>query len=302
VTQFVAQVRRQSWPRGRGTLTVATSTPGASVFLNERYVGLSPVRVPDVLPGHYRVMARLGGTQSRVHAVNVIEESVDVRIDLDFDQALAAGGFYFQGDADRVRREPVYALKLARALGASQVITVGLAGTPERPQLAAAVYNVASGNVLRQAAVALGPSPPPHALVVALGRFLRGGAPTDGLIVQSVAPAVRAQALPPLPGPDAPARPGRGLLALSIVGYALAAGAAGSGGYLITINGKGTCGESRCPDTYHTLGGGIGLVVGAAVLAGASTWLLVLAQRRMRARVAAVPLPRGSLLGLAGEF
>ena len=302
VAGYVAQVRRQSWPRGRAMLTVETSTAGASVFLNERYVGLSPVRLPDVLPGHYRVMARLGDVQSRVHALTVLEESVDVRIDLGFDTALGAGGFYFESEADRVRREPAYALKLARALGAGQVITVGRAGPPERPQLAAAVYNVASGNVLRQAAVALGPSPPPHALVVALGRFLRGGAPTDGLIVQSAAPPVAAAALPPLPGPDAPARPGRGLLALSIVGYVLAAGAAGSGGYLLSIDGKGTCGESRCPNTYHTLGGGIALIAGAAALAGGATWLLVLAHRKLRARVAAVPLPRGSLLGLAGAF
>jgi hypothetical protein len=302
VTQFVAQVRRQSWPRGRATLAVATSPPGASVFLNERYVGLSPVRLPDVLPGSYRVMARLGETQGRVHAVSVLEESVDVRVDLGFDQALGAGGFAFESDADRLRREPVYALKLARALGAAQVITVGLAGTPERPQLAAAVYNVASGNVLRQAAVALGPSPPPHALVVALGRFLRGGAPTDGIIVQSAALTVRAAGLPPLPGPDAAARPGRGLLALAVVGYALAAGAAGSGGYLLSLDGKGSCGESRCPNTYHTLGGGIGMIAGAVVLAGAATWLVVLDHRRLRARVAALPLTRGSLLGLAGEF
>jgi hypothetical protein len=302
VTGFCAQVRRQSWPRGRATLTVATSSPGASVFLNERYVGLSPVRLPDVMPGHYRVMARLGEVQSRVHGVGVLEESVDLRIDLGFDQALGEGGFRFEHEADRLKREPVYALRLARALGATQVITVGLAGPPERPQLAAAVYNVASGTVLRQAAVALGPSPPPHALVVALGRFLRGGAPTDGLIVSTAAPTVRAAALPPLPAADSPPRPGRGLLALSIVGYALAAGAAGAGGYLLSINGRGTCGESRCPETYHTLGAGIGLVVGAAVLAGGATWLLVVAQRRLRAHLVAAPLPRGSVLGLAGAF
>ena len=302
VTQFVAQVRRQSWPRGRATLTVETSPAGASVFLNERYVGLSPARLPDVMPGHYRVMARLGGAQGRVHAVNVLEESVDLRIDLGFDQALGAGGFRFESDADRVRREPGYALRLARALGAGQVIAVGLGGPPERPQLTAAVYNVASGTVLRQAGVALGPSPPPHALVVALGRFLRGGAATDGLIVQTAAPAVPAAALPPLPAADAAARTGRVLLAGAIVGYVLAAGAAGAGGYLAYLDGRGTCSEPRCPETYNTLGAGIGLLVGAAVLAAGSTWLLVLARGRLRARVTAAPLPRGGLLGLASEF
>ena len=123
-----------------------------------------------------------------------------------------------------------------------------------------------------------------------------------GFGTRALAVACAPAALPPLPGPDTAARPGRGLLALAILGYALAAGAAGSGGYLLSINGKGTCGESRCPNTYHTLGGGIGLIAGAAVLAGGSTWLLVLAQRKLRAHVAAVPLPRGSLLRLAGEF
>ena len=75
-----------------------------------------------------------------------------------------------------------------------------------------------------------------------------------------------------------------------------------TGGYLLSLNGQGTCGESRCPNTYHTLVGGIALVAGAAALVGGATWLLVIARRKLRARVAAAPLPRGGLLALAGGF
>ena len=301
VTQFVVQVKRQAWPKNRGALTVETSSVGASVFLNERYVGLSPVRLTDLLPGRYRVMARLGELQSRVHTVTVSEEPVDLRIDLGFDSALDAFGFRFANEAERLKREPAYALRLGRALGAAEVITVGLGGTAERPQLVAAVYNVASGNVLRQAAVALGPSPPPYALVVALGRFLRGGQPMDGLIV-SAAPTVRGGELAPLHVEGRVSRRGRGLLALSIVGYVLAAGAAGGGAYLIAIDGEGTCATGRCPEVYKTLWPGVATVAASAALAAGATYLLVRSKHAARSGVIVAPAPRGATLGAWVRF
>jgi hypothetical protein len=305
VAEFLARVRQQNWPRATHSITIETNPPGAAVFLNERFVGTSPVRVPNALPGRYRVMARAGAQQSRVHTVDVVEDSVNVRIDLAFDHALGGQGFVFANDAERTRREPAYVLRLARAVGVGEVVTVGLKGSPERPLWAATVYNVDTGGVLRSAAVALSPLAAPRALLVSLGRFLRAGRATEGIIVQlDQGPAVGAS-----PARDAGTR-GGGVLLRVLAGVSLAAGAAlvGTGGYFVDLDGKGACtlqpGQLRCPSVHRTLAGGAAMLATGGALLVAGTTLLVLDLRRSRLRVGLAPGGGGTptLAWLAGAF
>ena len=302
VAEFASLVRRQSLPRARFVLHVGTSPGGAAVFLNERYVGNSPVHVPDVMPGRYRVMARAGEVQGRVHTVTVLEDSVDLRIDLAFDQALGPWGFLFTDDGDRARREPSYALRLARALGAREVIAVGLGGHADRPLWIATVYNVESGGVLRSAAVALAPASPSRPLLVSLGRFLRGGEAAEGLIVKQDRSGAG-----PLSAMEAGERRGRGGRRVwAYVGLAGAAALIAAGSYLLYLDGRGTCdlqpGQERCPENHKTLAEGVGLLVGGGVLAAAAGALLYLDLRRARVGVAVGPRGAAGLAWVRGTF
>jgi hypothetical protein len=310
VVQFLGEVQRQARQRTTYAIQVETAPAGASVFLNERYVGTSPVRIQDVLPGRYRLMARAGEAQSRVHLVAVHEESAEAKIDLAYDQALSVGGFQFADEADRARREATHVARLARTLGAAEVIAAGLAGTAERPLWIATTYNVESGGVLRSAAVALAPGAPPRAGLVTLGRFLRAGSPTDGLIVRRVRASAAAPGAPALapfaPGEtDVPRRSG----ALRLVAYlGLGAGAAlaGAGGYLLSLDGKGNCelaaGQAECPSHHHTLGAGVGMIAGGAAVIVGSLTLWYLDTRRARVRVSASAGPGLTALWLGGSF
>lgn len=286
VAQFVTQVRRQSRVDPAYGLVVETNPPGAAVFVDERHAGTSPLHLQGLEPGRYRVMARLGERYSRVHTAAVLEGAAFVRIDLDLDQALAAGGFQFASEAERERREASYAVRLGRMLGAAQVITVGLTGSPERPQWGATVYSPATGAVLRSAAVALAPTPPPRALLVKLGRFLRGAGPADGLIVQQAGAGLVRGAGDPANPEGAPHHALRrwAYLALVLGGASLAAGA-------VLLARSCTPAEEarRCPYLQVNRPAGIALVAGGGGLATAGGVLWLLDSRRERARVALGP-------------
>jgi hypothetical protein len=283
LAQFFAQVHRQERAHPRAAIQVETLPPGAAVFLNERYVGTSPLRIADLLPGRYRVLARAADALSRVHPVTVLDDAVEVRIDVAFDGALGPGGFRFADESERAAREAPYALRLARLLGATELITTGRSGPPERPLWVATLYNVETGGVLRAAAVALGPVPPPRSLLVALGRFLRAGGPAEGLLIsQEGAPLEFA-------GLGAARAPGRPWRLGSYLGLGAGLALVGVGSYLAYLDGRGTCelatGQVRCPEVHQTMTSGVAtLAAGGAVLLGAAT-LFYLDRRSRRTRV-----------------
>ena len=304
---FVKKIRAQRGAHAPLALSIESTPTGASVFLDGRYVGTTPLRLPDVQPGRYRVLAHAGEQHSRVHVVSVREESVTVRLDLPFDGALRAGGFQFQSEAERRQLEADYVLRLARALGAAEVITMGLAGTAERPLWGATVYTVESGGVLRSAAVALGPVAPPSNLLVSLGRFLRGAAPAEGLIVRD-----ERTGRSPLVGGGAggaPTGPERGRSrawqVVAYVGMALGLAGVGLGAYWLAVNGRESCtllpGQLQCPDQRHTLvPGAATLSVGGALAIGLGRAARRRPQEGARRRHGRQPAPAERGVGLVG--
>jgi hypothetical protein len=302
VAQFLAEVRRR--PRPTYAIQIETTPAAAAVFLNERYVGTSPVRIQDALPGRYRVMARAGEAQSRVHAVTVHEESAEVRIDLAFDRALDAAGFRFLDEAERARREPAYAARLARAVGAAEVIAVGLGGLADRPLWIATSYDVESGGVRRAAAVALAPGRPPRARFVALGRFLRAGTPAEGLMVMRAPPAPAGGA--PLGSLDVEARAPTSLRPWAYAGLGVGLALAAVGGYFLYLDGRPDCdlggGQLQCPSSHRTLLAGATMVGGGAALAVGATALWLIDAHRARVRLGATVGPGGTAVWAVGSF
>jgi hypothetical protein len=304
---FVKKIRAQRGPHSPLALHLESTPTGASVFLDGRYVGTTPLHLPDVQPGRYRILAHAGEQHSRVHTVSVREEPVTVRLDLPFDGALRAGGFQFQSEAERRQLEAEYALRLARALGAAEVITMGLAGTAERPLWGATVYTVESGGVLRSAAVALGPVSPPRNLLVSLGRFLRGAAPAEGLIVRD-----ERTGRSPLvggiggPGDPPPERRSRAWQIVAYVGMAVGLVGVGLGAYWLAVNGRESCtlqpGQLQCPNHRETIvPGAATLGVGGALTIG-STVLLIVDLKKARVGVTAGRPRQPTVAWVAWDF
>ncbi|MBI5479727.1 MAG: PEGA domain-containing protein [Deltaproteobacteria bacterium] len=299
VIAFHRRVRADLDGQPRGTLKVQTRPEGAHVFIGGEYIGRSPVRVPDVFPGRYRIVAQTGDRPGRVHEVPVASGEQELVLDLELDSALTRDAHpalaYPEADA-RTLLEIGHATALGRALGAREVILVGVGSQQGRPALMGTVVAVDSARTVRAGFVTLEPAAPDRATLESFGRFLRVGAPGPGVVVQ-----VGAATAPPSPSP-APRRGARAWLRWVGLGVGLVLAA--TGGALLWLDGRGTCSAPpgvTCPDHYQTkVPGGILVGTGAA-LAVASGVVLVL-RLGEGGRVALTPQPGGALLRLALRF
>lgn len=272
------QVRGELDRQGRGTLVVNTQPPGCLVFVDERFVGVSPARVVDLYPGRYRVYVQRQQRPGRVHEVTLRggEQAVQIRFDLD--SALHSGpfvGFRF-ADLDSLERQEIpLATEVGQALDASSVLLVGFRQHQGRKALVGTAISPVAGR-LRTAMVMVEPTPPSPETIKALGRFLIDGQEAAGLIVAGLGgrPAPR------------PARSG-GLFSARVfkwVTLGISAGALAGGVTLLVLHGRGTCDSApgaRCPDIYDTrLAGAV--LTGAGGLAGAASALLFYWDHRRR--------------------
>ena len=64
-----------------GTLLVTTDVPGASVFLDQQYVGTAPTTIPDVAPGQHRLNVSAEGHEGYAETIDVVpgERNIAVR-------------------------------------------------------------------------------------------------------------------------------------------------------------------------------------------------------------------------------
>lgn len=175
---FYKKVRQQLRRTSRGALSVITSSEGCLVFVNERFVGMSPVRVPELYPGRYRVHVQRPQRPGRVHVITMSGKDIELQVDLPFHSALVTRprvGFRFDSPGALKRWESSYAASLARALGARSVIVVGTRGRTGVHTLAGSLVSAATGKTVRSASVALKASTPSLQRIEALGRFLVDG-------------------------------------------------------------------------------------------------------------------------------
>jgi hypothetical protein len=63
VTEVSALLQPTTVPPGSGGLTVTSNPAGANVFLDNAFVGISPLTLPDVTAGTHTISMKLDGYQ-----------------------------------------------------------------------------------------------------------------------------------------------------------------------------------------------------------------------------------------------
>jgi hypothetical protein len=85
---FFKTVRNQLEHGARGRLRVTIPGEQASVYLNGRLVGVTPLDLKDVYAGRYRMHLRQGAEVSRVRTVDIESGEKNIEVDFSFDRAL----------------------------------------------------------------------------------------------------------------------------------------------------------------------------------------------------------------------
>jgi hypothetical protein len=110
-----------------------------------------------VLPGEYRVVARIGNELSRAHRVVVKGGDIQkVTIDPAFDRVVHSApswaGLSFETGAERERSEASHGAAFAAAIDADQVAVVGIDVVHGQRVVSGALVNKRSGREFRRAA------------------------------------------------------------------------------------------------------------------------------------------------------
>ncbi|HET9622646.1 MAG TPA: hypothetical protein VFP84_14840 [Kofleriaceae bacterium] len=322
--QAFEAVRKQLTARP-GKLIVRVSDEGLAVYVNEQLEYVGSRTKANVATGEYRVLAKSGRQMSRSHRVEVRpgEESA-VTIDLAFDEALHVArdwtGLSFATDADRVANESQYAARFATELGARSVAVVGIDVVQGHKVVIGSLINLATGWELRRATLAID-APPPRDRLRALAKFLAGEAPASGIEVMvdsnGKGPpqgrhvdlvAARDGAPVAAPSRDVPRDEHPRWSGWKWISGGAAVAAIGAGTALVVLNGQCSATKSpvngQCPRQYQTLGAGLGVLAGGAVLAGITTYLWLTEPRAKPATKAAfvAPTSGGALAGFAATF
>lgn len=125
------EVRERQLASPTGTLVVDPGDDGASVFLQESYLGRGLTTKTGLPPGTYRVYTERAEVSGRVHPVEV-RAGEDTRLVLDWslDSTLRTGawvGFEYETPADHQARRSADAGRLATLLHEPYAIVIGLA-------------------------------------------------------------------------------------------------------------------------------------------------------------------------------
>ena len=274
LARLYREAKRALGVEGLGSLTIETQPGECLVFLNERYVGLSPVRLEGLFPGDYRVYLQRPGAQGRVHGARVPPRGRR-RLSFNFllDRTLrssAFAGLRFADAQEKAAHEIPLALKVAAALDADQIMLFEFDRLHGRRVLRGRLILAPSGSVARAALVFFDPRPPAPAALKSLGLLLTKGRvdPAEGLLVlrRDPSPHGLAAGQPPGAGP--------GLFSAHVLRWIMLGAAVvglGAGVPLLALHGQGTCGSAegvRCEHNYDTIAPGIALTsVGALSLA-----------------------------------
>ncbi|MCC6749029.1 MAG: PEGA domain-containing protein [Deltaproteobacteria bacterium] len=309
VVKLYRQVRAELDRQRRTNLSIRAEPAGCLVFLNERFVGLSPARVTGLPPGRYRVYLQRPGTPGRVHSVSLAGGEEQLNVDFALDAALRTEpfvGLRYADEATRAQLEVEHAATVGQALDATQVTLVGIRHHQGRRVLQGTVVAVATGRPLRSGMLAVEPTPPSPAALRSLGRFLASGERGAAVIVRQDL----SRAAQPREAAHADGR--RGFWSPRVwrwITLGLGAAALAGGVTLLALDGQRSCDLPegvRCPEgPYQTLAPGLGLTIGGGAMLATSVTLFVvqavLGRREARApRESARALRSGLLHPLLG--
>ena len=309
------EVKHDLAHQGLGSLSIDVDDDRTVVFLDEHYVGVGDVNLAGLPPGRYRAFVQQGEHTGRVHEVNVEPgEAAALTVSWQLDATLHSTGGHasmvFADDDSRRDSEALYAVRVARALGAPSVVVLGIHDNRGRRSVIGAVYSVDSTRPLRSGAVAVEPVEPEPARLQALGRLLAGDEAAARLVatVGDLGGAGAGGAAGPAPGDsDTGGRPLRAWKWVTL-GGGLAAVATGV--TLIIIDRPATLDDgSRNPFARNTKPAGIVTTAAGAALTGLGVYFFVRdhqdqgqGRERPAATAAVVPTAGGLALTVLGRF
>ncbi len=289
------------------TLKVDSDQASADLFVDERKVGTGHAEV-TLPPGSYRVLARNGDTAGRVHTVTVrAGATATVHIDWALESSLITDGdfvgFVFPTDAERTERGSDLARRLARALGAREVVVLGVRDDAGARHVNAAALSADSGKLLLAASVPAEPIAELSQRAAALADYLAGQPARDGVEPVGEVKGAGKATVDVAKDPGERARTRRYYLGGAITGVAMIA----TGAVLVWLDGNGNCskdpGQVQCPNVYDTgLAGWITAGTGTA-LAAVSTYLWYRAHPSRDSRALGLaPTGGGLTVTLSGRF
>jgi hypothetical protein len=157
-----ADAEKELDARGRGTLVVDVNDPTAVIYVDEWDHPQNATFEAQLLPGTYRVLVRMPGTDGRRYdALVEPNRTTHLSVDLKFDAAInvtdASAGLAFDSERDRDRYALDYARRLAAMLDAGNrlVVLASLTTWHERRAIEAIMYRLDTGAVVRRRVVPL---------------------------------------------------------------------------------------------------------------------------------------------------
>jgi hypothetical protein len=267
-----------------------------SVFVDERYAGMGNATLV-VVPGSHRVFARRGALDGPIHELEVVSgQTVSLQLDWELEQAIrldaAHVGFEFASEERRRDLEAILAARFAAAVGASDVIVIGLRREDGKRWITGARIRVDGASVTRAAKIE-----------VADGSDRDGQRELAGYLAGGPAsPRIRVVAAAGRRAADAGPRPYR-----AWKWVAIGAGVTGlvAGGYLVAIDGKQGCDlqppQTQCEQIWRTAPAGWATLAAGTALAAAGLYLWF-RDRPPATEVAILPTPRGAVVGIRGRF
>jgi len=307
VTEF--ENARKKLGNKLGTLTVNIDIT-APVYINERLVNAGKSVTESLLPGEYRVFAKLENGLSRVHKVTVRANNAAVlTIDSGFEAAVRTTdkltGFQFASKEDRIKNESKYASQFARAIDAVAVAIAGIDQDKKRPVVVGVLVNLLNGVDMKRAHVALDPDPSPDKLR-GLATFLVGTGTSpvpEGVDVISTAPGASSVPGGPIDSGEQPDGGSRLWGGWKFVTGGAAVVGLGIGSVLLYYDGKCPGGGTDCGNVYNNKASGFISIGAGAALAGVTVYLFLRAGKRDSSRSAFVlPTHDGAVAGYAFSF
>jgi hypothetical protein len=267
----------------RGTLLVEVNQPDAQIYINEVGRGRGRAFAGELFPGTYRVLVEASGVGRRYTAAVRAGEETRLSIDWDIDARLTVtprwvGFVWPRGARERMSQ---IAARLSRGGALDDVIVVGIVRRGARRFVVGHAYSRTAGTLERAGSIELGETGEIGKLgeigeIGELGEIGKRGKPrardTAKLVALAdyLASGVRTDEAVRLVGDRERAGRARGSRALVWASAGVAVAAFGSGGYLIDLDGRGTCGThplEQCPRLHATaplgwtlIGGGIAAV------------------------------------------
>ncbi|MFH1130505.1 MAG: tetratricopeptide repeat protein [Pseudomonadota bacterium] len=267
LVQFFTDVHQQMKNTRSHSLSVVTGKPGCLIFVNERFVGLSPARIDNLYPGPYRVFVQHPNERGRVHNLDLSHSKHTLNVNTDLDQALETHpyvGFLFKNQETLEKDEVRFAISVGRALDANRIVLFGTKRHQGHLSLFARVFSVNTGTAFRAGLLQMEPTAPSPTTIKAFGQFLLTGKEAPGFVVQQIAKEKNLK---------------NSFFSAKVfrwISMGVAVAAVGTSIPLFALHGQGTCNAPeniRCPEQYNTLGAGLGLAIGGGLSAAASAVL-----------------------------